>query len=170
MKRPKNPRNGRRGLSQLSLMIGAVILLGVGTLIGMALRERISTPSAARAREEAVIAGLIEIYFQSWSSRDFKSYADCFHPNARIWYEGREPLALSPFLQTQERAHATSPLPMRERAVNLGITVKDGLASVWVRWELERGKERKGGWDFFTLIREEGRWSILSLVFNEDAP
>ncbi len=151
-------------------MIGAMVLLGVGAITGMAFRERMPAPAAPRTPEEAAIEGLIATYFRSWSSRDLESYAGCFHPNARIWYEGREPLALSEFLQTQERAHATSPLPMREWAADSGITVKDGLASVWVRWELERGKERKRGWDFFTLIHEEGRWRILSLVFNEDAP
>jgi hypothetical protein len=115
--------------------------------------------------ERPSVAAFVDEYFGSWSRQDLEGYGRCFHPNARIWLGDGNAMNLAPFLESQRLAHANSSQPMTEYPLDWDYAVRGRLATVWVHWQLEKGTERQRGYDFFTLIRVDGKWRIMSLVF-----
>lgn len=118
--------------------------------------------------DRAALAEFVERYFTTWSAKDIAGYGQLFHPNARVWFGISSPWALADFLESQRRAHAESPVPLTEKALSWDANVNNGLAHVRVYWELHRGEKAVRGYDFFTLVFSEGRWQIISLIFNEE--
>lgn len=117
---------------------------------------------------EAEVRKFINTYFESWSTRDLKTYGECFHARSRVWFTDQGPMEKAPFLESQRQAHASSPYPLKEVPLSTDVTIKGDLAHVNVYWELDRGNGRVRGHDFFTLVFAEGHWQIIALVFNQD--
>jgi hypothetical protein len=146
-----------------------LIILALGFAGGWMLRPAAKPPDATPVdAERAALDELVERYFATWSKPDIDAYGRCFHPNARIWFEGGESMALAPFLESQRRAHASSTVPLREYPLQWEVAARNGLGHAWVRWELDRGGDLEHGYDFFTFIYEDGRWQVLALVFNQE--
>jgi hypothetical protein len=124
-----------------------------------------ATPSP----REAEVRKFINTYFESWSTRDLKTYGECFHARSRVWFTDQGPMEKAPFLESQRQAHATSPHPLKEVPLATEVTIKGDLAHVNVYWELDRGTGRVRGYDFFTLVFAQGRWQIIALVFNQES-
>jgi len=129
---------------------------------------------ASEGREEASIQSFVERYFTSWSTVDFDTYRGCFHPSATVHFESDgnwRQWPLPEFLAAQETMQKAS--RSREWARTTRIRARqDGLAFVEVFWELERsGGANVTGYDWFTLVRKEDTWQILSLTFwQAEAP
>lgn len=143
-----------------------------GFFIARATEPKPATTTATSALSEndrRNLAAFVERYFGTWSARDMDGYGQLFHANARVWFGSGVSLDRDPFLDTQRRAHTSSPVPMREVPLAWDGSVHNGLAHVWVHWELDRGGQKTRGYDFFTLILENGRWQIIALVFNEES-
>jgi hypothetical protein len=149
------------------LTIAALALGFAGGWFG---RPAASAPQSAAPPDphRAALDQLVEQYFSTWSQPDIDAYGRCFHPNARIWFEGGQSMPLGPFLESQRHAHASSPVPLREYPLEWDVLSRNGLAHAWVRWELDRGGRIERGYDFFTFIHENGRWQVLALVFNQE--
>jgi len=150
----------------------AVVLL---TLLGggatgwwLGMKQAAPVFSAPAAEEKAAIDRFVHTYFESWSKQDLKTYADCFHARAVIWFPDGTTLRLTDFIESQRMAHASSTTPLTEAPLSWDMTVKRDMASVCVHWQLERAEGPVRGYDFFTLVKVSGNWRIASLVFNEE--
>ena len=127
------------------------------------------TQGTAPSPRDGEVRQFINKYFESWSARDLKTYGECFHSRARVWFTDQGPMEKGPFLESQRQAHASSSYPLKEVPLSTEVTIKGDLAHVNVHWELDRGTGRVRGYDFFTLVFAEGRWQIIALVFNQES-
>lgn len=156
------------------ILITALVAAGTGFALARApLWNPADDAVAASPSDEhkAAIDAFVKSYFESWSTRDMRRYGEHFHPSAVIWminYNKPAAVPLAPFLRGQEQAHASSKKQMREYPLETGYVVRNELASVWVYWELDSDDGLSRGYDFFTLARLDGRWRIVSLVFNSE--
>lgn len=121
-----------------------------------------------KASDRAALEEFVGRYFGTWSARDIDGYGRCFHPNARIWFGAGSSLGLPEFIESQQRAHAETPVRLTENPLSWDGDVNNGLAHVRVHWELHRGDSSVRGYDFFTLVFSDGRWQIIALAFNEE--
>ena len=80
------------------------------------------------------------------------------------------PWPLPPFVESQRQAHAAAAVPMVETAERMEVYLSpDGRAAqAAVKWKLLEGEKSTLGWDHFTLMRRDGRWYILNLVFYKE--
>jgi hypothetical protein len=124
-------------------------------------------PNDPRSRE---VEELIRRYFRTWSSRDMKGYGECFLNNACIQFidlQGRiEQHGLPSFLAYQgellrEGRYET------ELPESIDIRFEAELARVVVYWKLTAGPTTTHGCDHFTLMKHEGKWKVVNLVFYE---
>ncbi len=151
-------------------MSARLILLCLALLFGAA-----SSSHAQENGENASLHRFVEQYFTSWSTVDFATYRACFHPSATVHFDNEgawRQWPLPEFLAAQETMQKSS--RSREWARFTKIRARQGpLAFVEVFWELERGSGGANitGYDWFTLIRKNDSWQILSLAFwQEEAP
>lgn len=132
-----------------------------------------STPLCAQslhADDQRSIELLIEVYFSSWSRRDFYIYKHCFSPSASIYYINTSGLPqhfnLDDFINSQIRAHALSRVPLTEKPIRIYVDVQGAIAHGTVYWQLQQGNTFKTGTDFFTFIKIGDHWRILTLIFK----
>ena len=122
--------------------------------------------------DEAAVRAFLTNYFSTWSVQQMDSYGACFDPQARITFVGKDGRTqtdgLTDFLHGQKLAHAQSPVPMSESPTEMKITYDSRVTIAAVRWKLTKGSEIVTGTDFFTLIKTEAGWKIISLVFYND--
>jgi hypothetical protein len=158
----------------LVIVITALLAAGAGFALARAPLWNSADHSAevkGPDEQKPAIDAFVKSYFESWSARDMKRYGEHFHPSAVIWminYNKPAMVPLAPFLRGQEQAHASSKKQMREYPLETDYVVRNELASVWVYWELDGDDGLSRGYDFFTLARLDGRWRIVSLVFNSE--
>jgi pyroglutamyl-peptidase len=137
-----------------------------------------STAIAARDGQEPVdearhrdVKQFVEGYFRSWSNQDVKGYGECFAteaaiqtigPHGQVTVQGRKK-----FLAEQAEFLATQ--RATEVPESIRIVFESELARVVVYWKLTSGGSTKYGYDHFTLMKRDGKWQILNLVFYEVA-
>lgn len=143
---------------------------GAARSLLLSLAILMSHSSCARAERESEIATLVDEYFSSWSRGDRVSYSRCFHPAAQVQYisEKGEVVSypLASFLAEQASIQAT--LHAREVPLEMRIVIEQDTAHAVARWRLTaRGRETTGV-DHFVLVRTNGAWRILVLVWRQD--
>jgi hypothetical protein len=130
------------------------------------------TKKDPRARDTKEIKEFIGRYFRTWSEQDMKGYDACFLPDASIQHigsRGRLSTYSRPdFIESQREYHRTSPHKTTEVAETVDIRFEERLARVVVYWKLTAGPRTSRGYDHFTLMRHEGSWRIVNLVFYGD--
>jgi pyroglutamyl-peptidase len=108
-------------------------------------------------------------YFSTWSKQDMKGYDACFLPDACIQHiDAKGRLTTSgrvQFVASQRNYHRNSPVRTTEVAESIDIRFEEKLARVVVFWKLTAGRRTETGYDHFTLMRHEGQWRIVNLVF-----
>jgi pyroglutamyl-peptidase len=117
---------------------------------------------------------MIERYFRTWSEQDIKGYNDCFLPEACIQQlelpAGRVATFSRPvFIASQRHYHQTSPQRTVEVPETMDIRFEESLARVVVYWKLTAGPRTERGYDHFTLMKQDGSWRIINLVFYATA-
>jgi pyroglutamyl-peptidase len=137
-------------------------------------RARTSQGEGGETREHKEIKEFIGRYFRTWSNQDMKGYEACFLPEASIQHisaAGRLTTSSRPqFIASQRNYHRTSPVRTTEVAESVDIRLEGKLARVVVFWKLTAGARMEWGYDHFTLIRQDGGWRIVNLVFYETPP
>jgi Putative lumazine-binding len=122
--------------------------------------------------EERLLHDLISTYFSSWSKPDMSVYKSCFHPQATVYFldaAGKPHRSLlDEFMAGQERVQLQGPKPMTERPTHTTLSLQGRLARAEVRWKLHKNGATETGTDFFTFIRTDTGWQIISLVFELD--
>jgi len=139
------------------------ILLAGGFLLAAPLRA---------ADEKPAVQAAVEHYFSSWSARDMTAYENAFHPDAIIFFCGKDGRVdrspVQPFVEGQKQAHAQSPVAMNEVPDSIEIATRGDYATAFTHWKLTIGEKIETGTDAFTLVKTKGGWKILSLVFGSD--
>jgi pyrrolidone-carboxylate peptidase len=128
----------------------------------------------AKDPRQAEVKEMVERYFKTWSNQDMKGYDECFLPDAviqfiddrgRVMNSGR-----AEFVAGQRDYHRTSPDKSVEVPERIDITFEGKLARAVVYWKLTAGKRIEYGYDHFTLIKQDGKWRIVNLVFYAVPP
>lgn len=135
-----------------------------------ALAPRRQRPEDPRQQE---IKEFIGRYFRTWSEQDMDGYGDCFLPEAAIQFvDSRSRLTTysrQQFVANQRDYHRTAPHKATEVAESIDIRFETKLARVVVYWKLTAGPRTELGYDHFTLIKQDGKWRIVNLVFYATA-
>lgn len=122
--------------------------------------------------EKQQLNTLISGYFSSWSKPDMEAYKSCFHPKASIYFiDGSgnpHHSLLEEFIARQEKAHQSARERLSERPTQTSVVVQGRIAHAAVRWELQKGGASVTGTDYFTFIKKDGGWKILSLIYEQD--
>jgi pyroglutamyl-peptidase len=131
------------------------------------------TPKAKEAKQQE-IKEFIGRYFSTWSAADMKGYDACFLPDAVIQHidgQGRlSTTARVDFIASQRDYHRTAPHKTTEVAESIDIRVEEKLVRVVVFWKLTAGPRLEYGYDHFTLLKLNGQWRIVNLVFYSTPP
>jgi pyroglutamyl-peptidase len=120
------------------------------------------------------IKEFINRYFSTWSKQDMKGYDACFLPDAVIQHiDAKGRITTTPrvqFIASQRNYHRNSPVRTIEVPESIDVRFEKTLARVVVFWRLTAGSKRvETGYDHFTLMRHEGQWRIVNLVFYSSA-
>jgi pyroglutamyl-peptidase len=117
----------------------------------------------------AQVKELITRYFLTWSSQDMRGYNDCFLPEAAIQFidprGGVTTTLRQQFVDAQHDVHLRSRQRMVEVPESIDVRIEEKLARAVVHWKLTAGTRIDRGYDHFTLVRQDGRWKIVNLVF-----
>lgn len=131
--------------------------------------------AGCRAAEKIDNQGLeadIERYFSTWSRQDMEGYKACFLSGATIHFVDSAGNAhvshLGDFIEGQRNAHRQSSVPMQEKPTRIECDVGNKIARAAVHWELRAGSRVNTGIDYFTFVKVQGQWRIVSLVFVGD--
>jgi hypothetical protein len=167
------PQAPPRRLNAAWFPLIAIVGLIVGGVSSVAVYRSLGADPATRKssdpRQEE-IEEMIRRYFRTWSSQDMKGYGDCFLPNAGIQFihpQGKiEQHALPEFLAYQEallrQGHGETETPE-----SIDIRFEARLARAVVYWKLTADQRVVYGYDHFTLLKQDGKWGIVNLVFYE---
>jgi len=126
-------------------------------------------PADPKKKEFDAVRQFVDHYFDTWSNQDMKGYGDCFAAAATIQYidaDGSISTRNKPdFLATQIEYQGKTKNPAEERPVSVDVKLEAKLARAVVYWKLTAGPRVEYGYDHFTLVKQDGRWKILNLVF-----
>jgi hypothetical protein len=143
----------------------AVGLISLGAFAAITAAADPPAEDAAKAEVEQ----LIERYFRTWSNQDMDRYGQCFMPQAAIQLIDEDSqlhtMPLTPFLRSQADAHRQAANRMTETAESVKIRFDAKLAHALVYWKLVDGGRTEYGYDHFTLMKSDGKWRIVNLVF-----
>jgi len=150
----------------LIFMFTASSLVGDKTFAADPVQEG-KSPDDPRNKE---VETFIRRYFRTWSSQDLKGYGECFLNSSSIQFidpQGKVELSSLPtflasqgeFMRRGERA--------TEAPVSIDIRFESKLARAIVYWKLTSGSREVFGYDHFTLLKQNGEWGIVNLVFYE---
>jgi hypothetical protein len=102
-----------------------------------------------------------------------KGYGECFLTNSCIQFvDSRgniQQFALPAFLAYQGELLRTGPRET-ETPESIDIRFESQLARVVVYWKLTAGSREVFGYDHFTLMKRDGKWGIVNLVFYQGKP
>ncbi len=126
-------------------------------------------PAKATDAREAEVRELINRYFKTWSDQDMKGYEACFMPEAVVQFiDGQghlSTMAKPAFIASQRNYHRTSLEKTVEVPETVDIRFEQDLARVVVYWKLTAGRRLERGYDHYTLMKVDGGWRIVNLVF-----
>ncbi len=164
----------RTGTKRRWFLLLVVVLSGWGAAQPLSGRQ---TQKDDKAAKEDVPKELRQ-YYADLSARDWKAFADHFWPGATIttiWQPEGE-MAQRVFVSTIPEFVAEAPKGpgskaiFEEKMTGATVRLKGNLAQVWAGYEAKFGEPGKvaewTGTDAFTLMKHEGRWRIVSLVFE----
>lgn len=146
-----------------ALLLASAFALMLGTWSCQNLGQRGSSA------QHAELKAFIHKYFTSWSNKDIGGYRSCFWPEASIQLLGAGGTVtlyqLQSFIETQRHFLESTQLPVKEEPISVDIQFERELARIFVHWKLTHGTEIKYGYNHFLLMKHDGTWRILSLVF-----
>jgi hypothetical protein len=137
-----------------------------------------STTSLLNTPEGAAVEKRLKQYYIDMSARDWKKYRAHFWDNGTIttlWKHPDDSVAkvdvtmIDDFVKETPNGPDSQPV-FEEKMKNSKISVQGNIAEAWVEYDAKFGTNEKltewSGTDVFTLMRHEGEWKIVSLVFE----
>jgi len=129
------------------------------------------------AREEVLLE--LRAYYKDFSARDWRAFAEHFWPGATIttiWQPEGEPkrrVVITPidrFVAEAAKGPGSREI-FEEWMIDAQVDVSEDLAQVWASYGARFGDPGEvmewKGIDAFTLLKHEGRWRIVSLVYGD---
>ncbi len=120
----------------------------------------------------AEVRAFLENYFAVWSANNMEAYGSLFAPEATVQVAGKgstlRSLPLGPFLDGQRAAQAARQMSEAPLSVDVRPSPDGRAAQATVRWRLVDGERSETGWDHFTLLRRDGGWRIVHLLFYQE--
>lgn len=121
----------------------------------------------------ADVKKFVERYFRTWSNREMDAYGEGFLREAVVQFiDDRGQVNTQgtvEFLADQRRFQSLR--PAKEYPLAADVRFEGPLARAVVHWKLEDGANPpRYGYDHFTLVRRDGQWRILNLVFYGTDP
>ena len=176
--RPAPSRVYDLGMRRL-LVHGTILLAASCAAPGEVPGERFTWGAASSIApgEAHGVLTMLETYYADMSARDWSAYEEHFHPGAVLatsWpHEPGAPpsvqvTTLDDFLaRTGEGPDAAS--IFGEWMTDAEVRVVGDLADAWVRYDARFGEPDElmewSGVDNFSLLRQDGRWRIVSLSY-----
>jgi hypothetical protein len=137
-----------------------------------------STLSFSDTPEGAAVEARLKEYYKDMSARNWKKYRTHFWDNGTIttaWKQPNDSLAkvdvtsIDDFIKETPNGPDSQPI-FEETMRSSKISVQGNIAEAWVEYDAKFGtKENLSKWrgtDVFTLLRHDGQWKIVSLVFE----
>jgi pyroglutamyl-peptidase len=119
------------------------------------------------------VRAFVERYFRTWSEQDMDGYDSCFLPEAVIQFiDDRGTITTTGktrFVASQREVHRRSTERNIEVPETVDVRMEGRLAHAVVFWKLTSGARIQKGYDHFTLLKREGKWRIVNLVFYATA-
>lgn len=128
----------------------------------------------------AAVRTELEAYYADFSARDWERFSDHFWPGATITTVWKPPgddsqrVAVTPvpeFVAWAPEGPGSREI-FEEELSTVELRVAGNLAQAWARYSARFGDPgdvaKREGADAFTLMRHDGRWRILSLVYTSD--
>lgn len=138
--------------------------------------ESVATVESVRAE---ILAELQE-YYADFSARDWEAFSNHFWPGATITTVWQPPgetgervvvTSIPEFVEQAPEGPGSREI-FEEEMTSADLRVTGNLAQAWARYSARFGDPGDvaewEGTDAFTLLRHEGRWKIVSLVFASD--
>ena len=136
--------------------------------------------SLAHRPSTAQIQNLLEDYYATMSARDWTRYKKFFSDDATlttIWQNETDTLpnilttSISDFILQTKDGPDSQPI-FEEKMLSHAITVKNNLASAWVKYEAKFGTTDElmkwKGLDLFSFLKHNNEWKIISIVFESE--
>jgi hypothetical protein len=134
--------------------------------------------SLINTAEGAGVEKLLQGYYKTMSARNWQTYRNYFWPGATITTAWSQPgdsvervdvTTIDDFIRETHLGPDSQPV-FEEKMTDSRIEVQGNMANAWVSYEAAFGKPdslmRWKGTDLFTLLRHNGEWKIVSLVFE----
>jgi hypothetical protein len=135
--------------------------------------DKTSQKKPSSETEEREVEEMIRRYFRTWSTQDMKGYGECFLNNSCVQYvdsRGRIELYQLPKFLSMQRDVTKAGQNAVETPESIEIRFEANLARVVVYWKLTMKSKESFGYDHFTLMKSNGKWGIVNLVFYEVEP
>ena len=139
-----------------------------------------SATSYLNTPEGAAVEARLKEYYKDMSDRDWEKYQSHFWENATITTAWKQPgdsvvtvdvTTIGDFIKEAPLGPGSQPI-FEETMKDSKINVQGNIANAWIRYEAKFGKPdsltRWTGTDVFTMLRYNGEWKIVSLVFESD--
>ena len=132
----------------------------------------------SQTTESDVVETRLKEYYERMSERNWKAYEKYFWNGATVTTAWKQPgdtvstvdvTTIGDFLKETALGPDSQPV-FEEKMLNSKITVEKNLCTAWVEYEAKFGKpdslQQWKGTDVFTLLKHNGEWRIVSLVFE----
>jgi len=161
----------------LGIVVGTLALLSGG---GCASPQPTDHQKALEEAARQDVQAELSRYYTDLSARKWNAFSTHFWPGATIttiWQPPGEPaervatVTVPEFIANAPAGPDSKPI-FEERMKSCDIRVSGELAQAWARYDARFGEPGKvsewSGTDAFTLMKHDGAWRIVSLVFASD--
>lgn len=161
-----------------------IIVLGICTFSCTVKKEgpedTTSAVPSSDTTQRMAIENLLLQYYTDMTNRDWPRYRDHFWAHGTITTTWQQPgdstatvdvTTIDDFIKETPNGPDSKPI-FEERMNSSEVKIKGNIAEAWVKYEAKFGTKDSlmqwTGTDVFTLLRHNGTWKIVSLVFESD--
>ena len=149
------------------------IRYAIAAAVAMAL---VSLPLAGSQRvdtEETRVLRVVQEVFDYLAERDSEAMKTLFWPGAvlvsdRPGPDGDRRQGFTPVEEWAESLAGAASDRVIERVVDPEVRIDDNIAAVWTDYTLEAGDYAADGVDAFHLVKQDGVWKIISLIYTHN--
>jgi hypothetical protein len=162
----------------MKIIIAILPLLLVSCTVKTETPDSTSTTSLLDTPEGQAVEDMLKRYYGVMSKRNWVEYEKYFWPGGTItttWVKPGDSIktvdvtTIKDFIRETPHGPDSKPI-FEEKMLNSVITVENNIATAKVEYEVKFGSENDidewKGTDLFTLVRHNGEWRIVSLVFE----
>ncbi len=162
----------------MKIIVAILWLLFISCTVRTEKRGPESTTSLHGTPEGQVVEDFLKRYYHVMSERNWTEYEKYFWPGGTIttvWVQPGDSVrtvdvtTIRDFIRETPRGPDSQPI-FEEKMLNSVVTVVNNIATAKVEYQARFGSQDNisewEGTDQFTLLRHNGEWRIVSLVFE----